>query len=143
MKTRKFLVTLLSFMMFAVAYAAQPDGKIEYLSDKTFSEKVYEIKGEKLKFKGNKAVVLDYTASWCPPCKKLSPIYQELADEYKGKVDFYKIDVDENPELMTIFKVSSMPTLIYISADGKSYTKSIGFEGKEPIKKQINEILKK
>ena len=145
MKVGRILTALVSFFMVAsVCFAAKPDGGVEYLSKTTFAKKVYDITDkENHKFMGDKPVILDYTATWCPPCKKLSPVYEELAKEYKGRVDFYKIDVDENRELMGIFGVNSMPTLIYISKDGKKYTKSIGFNGKESIVEHIEEILKK
>lgn len=145
MKRRQILMALVSlFMVATVSFAAKPDGGIEYLNEKTFKENVYDFTDkDNVKFNGNRPVVLDYTASWCPPCKKLNPVYDELAKEYEGKVDFYKIDVDDNPDLMTIFEVKSMPTLIFISADGKQHTKSIGFNGKQAIVDHLEEILKK
>ena len=66
------------------------------------------------KFKGDKPALIDFFATWCGPCQRLSPIIDELAEEYAGKVDIYKVDVDEESELAKLFRVRSIPTLVYI-----------------------------
>ena len=71
-----------------------------------------------LNCKNNNDCVLDFTASWCGPCKMISPILDELSEEYK-KIDFYKIDVDEEYELSSLFNIRSVPTLLFIPVGGK------------------------
>ena len=66
-----------------------------------------------------KPVVLDIYATWCGPCRRLSPILEELATEYKGRVDVYKIDLDKNKELGNAFGVQSIPMVIFFPIDKK------------------------
>lgn len=65
-------------------------------------------------FKGTKPAIIDFYASWCGPCQRLSPIIDELAEEYSDKVDIYKVNVDDEEELAKLFRVRSIPTLLYI-----------------------------
>lgn len=65
-------------------------------------------------FKGNKPALIDFYATWCGPCQRLAPIIDELAEEYGDKIDIYKVDVDEETELAKLFRVRSIPTLVYI-----------------------------
>ena len=65
-------------------------------------------------FKGTKPAIIDFYASWCGPCQRLSPIIDELAEEYADKVDIYKVNVDDEEELAKLFRVRSIPTLLYI-----------------------------
>lgn len=58
-------------------------------------------------------VVIDFSASWCGPCKRVFPQYQQLAQKYQ-KVKFFKVDVDESPEISNKFKVRSLPTFVFI-----------------------------
>ena len=67
----------------------------------------------------NETVLVDFWAAWCGPCKMLAPIIEELGEEYAGRVDIYKVDVDEQQELAALFGVRSIPTLLFIPRDGK------------------------
>lgn len=77
-------------------------------------------------------VLIDFFATWCGPCKMLSPIIDELSEEMPD-VKFFKVDVDENEELVTRFGIEAMPTLV-ILYDGKLVNKSVGFKPKAAIK---------
>ena len=77
-------------------------------------------------------VLLDFWATWCGPCKMLAPVIAEIAEEYAGKVKVGKVNVDEQPELATAFKVNSIPTVVVIR-DGKIADVSVGYRPKEQI----------
>lgn len=88
-------------------------------------------------------VVVDFSAEWCPPCRQLKPIFSQLKDEYAGKVDFITINVDSLPDLSNEYQISSIPALIYLSADGKEVYRSIGFQEASQIKADISKHLDK
>ncbi len=82
--------------------------------------------------KSVKPVLLDFWASWCNPCKMLSPIVSRIADKYAGKIKVGKVNVDEQPELADEFQVSSIP-LVVILQDGKVVSTSVGCKPMEQI----------
>ena len=83
-----------------------------------------------------KTVLLDFWAEWCAPCRMLSPVISEIAQEYADTVKVGKINVDEQPELAAGFRVSSIPTVVIIK-DGKIAEVSVGYRSKEEIEKLI------
>ncbi|CAB1261713.1 thioredoxin [Clostridium sp. MT-14] len=83
-------------------------------------------------------VVVDFWASWCGPCKMLSPVIEEVSDEMQGKAKFFKLNVDENPVTAAQFKIASIPTVM-VFKDGNIVDKFIGFRPKDTIK----DVLKK
>ena len=64
------------------------------------------------------AVVIDFFATWCGPCKRIAPLFENLADKFYPAIAFLKVDVDESPELIDRFDISAMPTFIFLK-DGK------------------------
>lgn len=94
-------------------------------------------KWQNFKIDKKSPIILDFSAeSWCAPCRSLSPILDELSKEYENKVEFYKIDTDEEYELSKFFDIKSIPTLIFIPVDGKLSIHTGAFP-KSEIKKFI------
>ncbi len=85
-------------------------------------------------------VMVDFWAPWCTPCRIVSPIVEDLAKEYEGKVKVGKMNVDENPNAFSKYSVMSILTIM-IFKDGKPIKTMIGAQGKESFKKGIEEVL--
>lgn len=92
-------------------------------------------------FEGDKPAIIDFYATWCGPCRATAPILEEIATEYDGKVDVYKVDVDQQQQLAMLFGVQSIPSLLFIPKDGKPQM-SVGAMGKADFKKAIADVLK-
>lgn len=84
----------------------------------------------------DKTVVVDFWAAWCGPCRMLAPVVDELSEELKGKVEFVKVNVDENPVTSNQFKVASIPTLL-VFKEGKVVDTLVGFRPKQALKMAI------
>ena len=74
------------------------------------------------KYLGNRPALVDFYAPWCGPCKTLMPILDELAEEYAGKVDIYKVNVESEQQLADEFGIRSIPTLLFIPTEGLPQT---------------------
>ena len=79
----------------------------------------YEKNPDSFRFLGSRPALIDFYAGWCGPCKMLAPLLEEVSDEYAGRVDIYKVDVEQEEELAALFRVRSIPTLVYIPMDGE------------------------
>ena len=84
--------------------------------------------------------LVDFYADWCTPCKMISPAISKLADEFNGKVNVFKINVDSAPEIAMEYSVMSIPTVILFK-DGKIAEKSVGVVGKEVLENIIKKVL--
>jgi len=112
---------------------------VEALTKETFIQKISDIGGE-FKFKGDKPVVIDFFALWCGPCKQIAPIVEDLSKEYDGKIDIYKIDTDEQPELASLFEIQSIPSILFIPVIGQPKM-SMGAIPKTAFKKAFKEVF--
>ncbi|MCD4759617.1 thioredoxin [archaeon] len=114
---------------------------VENLTEEIFREKIFDFKESKeWKYKGDCPCMIDFYADWCGPCKMVAPIMDELADEYSGKVDVYKVDTQQEQELAALFSVRSIPTIILIPKNGKPQV-IIGALSKEGFGKAIKKVL--
>lgn len=99
--------------------------------------------GAKLDFEKGLPIVVDFNATWCVPCKKFTPIFDEVAAEYAGKALFYTVDIDVHPELAAEYGVESIPFIQFINpADPKANTSMLGLQTKEDFTKTLDEFLK-
>jgi len=101
---------------------------ITHLSDSDFNQKISE-----------KNCLVDFYAEWCPPCKMLAPVLEELASELKD-INIFKINVDEARATASKFGVSSIPTMVFFK-DGKEIKREMGFKPKEELLNEIKEVF--
>lgn len=85
-------------------------------------------------------VLLDFWAEWCAPCRMVAPVVDELAQEYGGKINFGKVDVDQNPKIASKYGIMSIPTLILFK-EGKPITNIVGFRPKAQLKQSLDSAL--
>lgn len=115
----------------------------EVLTKETFLTKIFDFeKNKDWKFNGELPAVVDFWAPWCGPCRFLSPIIDELSEEMKGEVNFYKVNTDEEQELASVFGIRSIPSLLFIPKEGKPIM-AAGALPKTELVKVINENLLK
>ena len=92
----------------------------EHLTKETFIEKIFDFEKEKeWKYKGERPAIIDFYADWCGPCKTVAPIIEQLSEEYKGLVDVYKVDTEDQQELSAVFGIRSIPSLLFIPLDAQ------------------------
>jgi thioredoxin 1 len=93
-----------------------------------------------LVIKSGKLVVLDFWAEWCGPCRAISPIIEELSQEYEGKVVIGKVDVDSNTEIAEKYSIRNIPTIIFIK-NGEIVDKTVGAIPKSMLVSKIEALL--
>jgi thioredoxin 1 len=91
-------------------------------------------------FKGEKPCVVDFYADWCKPCKMTAPIMEELAKEYEGKINIYKVNVDNEKELSQYFQIESIPAILFIPKNGNPSMQA-GAMSKEQFKQIFDNFL--
>ena len=82
-------------------------------------------------------VLVDFWAEWCPPCRKLTPVIEALADEYAGRVKVVKVDVDQSPDVAGRYGIFSIPTLL-LFREGRVLEQSVGFRPREELKRFLD-----
>ena len=95
---------------------------------------------EQVVLKAEKPVLVDFWATWCKPCVMVAPIVDELAEEYDGRVNFVKIDIDKNPKTPARYSVRSIPTLL-VFKNGEPVSHMVGLRPKGELKKSLEGAL--
>ncbi len=85
-------------------------------------------------------VMVDFFATWCGPCKMLSPVVEELANEYEGKLKVGKLDVDDNPNTAQTYGVQSIPTILFFKG-GQVVDKMVGFQSKDALEEKLEALI--
>lgn len=121
----------------------KPTTKVVHITKADFLKKIYDFEKnpDEWKYLGSQPAIVDFYADWCGPCRQLSPVLDELAKEYSGKLTIYKVNVDNERGLATFFGIRSIPPLLFIPMKGKPQ-RSLGALSKTELKGIIKDVLK-
>lgn len=90
------------------------------LTNEEFKEKIFDYTAsEEWNFKGELPSIIDFYADWCGPCKQIAPVLEELSDEFKDKINIYKVNTETEQELSSVFGIRSIPSILFIPKDGQ------------------------
>ncbi len=148
MKRTLFLLLALVSLNIACNTNAQSKKRAENnktinLDKATFLTKVFDFeKNNSWKYLGDKPAIIDFYATWCGPCRQLSPRLEEIAKEYDGKIYVYKIDVDKEPALAKAFGITSIPTILFVPMNEIPQI-SQGALSKEDLKNTVDNFMLK
>lgn len=114
------------------------------LTKSEFLTKVANFEGQPTEWEylGDKPAIVDFYANWCGPCKMVSPILDELAEEYGNSIYVYKVDTEEEQDISNAFGIRSIPSLLFIPMEGKPQM-AVGALSKTDFKKAIEDVLLK
>ena len=104
---------------------------VKSVTTDSFDEEVVKLEG---------LVMVDFWATWCGPCKIVTPVVEELAKEYEGKVTFAKVNTDENPDIASRYSIRGIPTLMFFK-DGKVMDQVVGAVPKGQLKSKLDSLL--
>lgn len=158
-KMRKTLIIILTVFMLTSCGDSNKDKKkntisqeentvveentiVKNLDYKTFVKKVWDIETypDSFAYKSKLPCMIDFYADWCGPCRKVSPIMEDIALEYEGRLIVYKVNVDKEQKLPTIFKIKNIPTVFFLPKEGQPLSQ-VGALSKEEYISIINKYL--
>ena len=114
---------------------------LEHLTKDTFKEKVFNFEANKeWKFEGSKPAIIDFYADWCGPCKMVAPVLEELAKDFDGKIDVFKVNTEEEQELAAVFGIRSIPSILFVPSTGQPQM-AMGALPKETFVKAFKDVL--
>lgn len=114
---------------------------VEHLTKETFLNKIFNYeKNKEWKFEGEKPCIIDFYADWCSPCKMVAPVLEELAKDFDGKLDVFKVDTEEEQELASVFGIRSIPSFLFVPAEGQPQM-AMGALPKETFIKAFKDVL--
>lgn len=137
-------IAILAFGFAANAQEKKEETKVKHLTYKEFLSKVWDFEDDPttFKYRGKLPAIVDFYADWCGPCRMVAPILEKLANEYDGKVLVYKINVDQERELASVFQVRSIPTMYFVPTKGQPMMQS-GALAEQALKEIIETKLLK
>lgn len=155
---KKMMIAVITALLLVTACNAKPgnnhqsgdadkkENKVKTISltKAEFLQKVanYETNPNEWKYLGDKPAIIDFYADWCPPCRKIAPILEELAAEYDGEIYIYKIDTEKEQELAAVFGIRALPSLLFVPMGDEPQMVS-GALAKEDFEEAIQNILLK
>jgi len=124
------------------AVVSEPGKGVAQLTNDEFKKVIFNYEIEKdWKFSGKRPVIIDFYADWCAPCRQLSPLIEEIAGEYEGKIDVYKVDTEKEKALAQNLGITGLPTILFIPVEGSPRV-AMGALPKESLVQAITEVLK-
>ncbi len=134
---KKILISLL-FVAFAFSGFSQ---QVVLLTEKTFKEKVWNYeKNSSFKFEGDKPVIVDFYADWCSPCKLVANNLAAIQKQHGNNIQVYKVNIDNSEKIANLFSVRSIPTLLFIKAEG-NLKKIVKYKDKAGLEKLVKNYL--
>ena len=136
------LLTFVSLSISAQGNVENPDTvyTVHSIDQDRFKDVIADWGARDWKMVSPRPVVVDFYADWCGPCRRLAPILREIAHYYQGEVDFYRINVDDNPDIAAAFEVRSIPMLLICPLDGEPKT-VVGLYAKQEYIRVINQAI--
>jgi thioredoxin 1 len=114
---------------------------IQHLTKETFLNKVFNYeKNKDWKYEGLKPCIIDFYADWCGPCKTVAPVLEELAKDFDGKLDIFKVDTEEEQELAAVFGIRSIPSFLFVPSEGQPQM-AMGALPKETFIKAFKDVF--
>lgn len=115
---------------------------MKFLSKQEFIDTIFDFENKtEWEYNGELPVIIDFYADWCGPCRMLSPIMEELSNDYNGKVNIFKVDTEAEQELAAAFGIRSIPSVLFIPTKSERPQMSVGAMRKEDYKKAIQDIF--
>lgn len=107
-----------------------------------FKEDIFDYtKSQDWTYQDNVPAIIDFYADWCGPCKMVAPILEELSDEYGDQLKIYKVDTEVEQELSSMFRIRSIPSILFIPTDGRQPMMQAGALPKGALKEIIEKEL--
>ena len=140
-----FFAVLLTFVTLSISAQGNVENTdtvytVHSIDQDRFKDLIADWGARDWKMVSPRPVVVDFYADWCGPCRRLAPILREIAHYYQGEVDFYRINVDNNPDIAAAFEVRSIPMLLICPLDGEPKT-VVGLYAKQEYIRVINQAL--
>jgi thioredoxin len=113
----------------------------EQLTKQTFLQKVFNYETQQeWSYSGDEPCVIDFWAEWCGPCRAFAPVFEEVSNEYAGRVKFYKVDTEAEQELAAVFGIRSIPSILFIPKHGRPQM-AMGALPKAALQQAVEEVL--
>lgn len=136
------LLTFVTLSISAQGNVENPDTvyTVHSIDQDRFKDVIADWGARDWKMVSPRPVVVDFYADWCGPCRRLAPILREIAHYYQGEVDFYRINVDDNPDIAAAFEIRSIPMLLICPLNGEPKT-VVGLYAKQEYIRVINQAI--
>ena len=140
-----FFAVLLTFVTLSISAQVNVENPdtvytVHSIDQDRFKDVIADWGARDWKMVSPRPVVVDFYADWCGPCRRLAPILREIAHYYQGEVDFYRINVDDNPDIAAAFEVRSIPMLLICPLNGEPKT-VVGLYAKQEYIRVINQAI--